>query len=211
VSSSRLRSAAVASVLAQWRYFSLDGKPTRLVSTAGKRSHDDVAGSARWSVAPTKVSPGPVAPHLPGASPRGTTLPDPDPSLPSTATAQAWRRGWHPDPYGRHEARYFSLHGKPTRLVSDAGKTSHDAVAPGLSPLHPATDCGHEGRRSAGREVARPVTNDGVESQRETDLPSSDSPVVGNPSGSAMNASLTPTSERTPLLTAPPAWNSRPK
>ena len=36
------------------------------------------------------------------------------------------RRGWRPDPYGVHEQRYFSLNGKPTRLVSDGGKTSYD-------------------------------------------------------------------------------------
>jgi hypothetical protein len=34
-------------------------------------------------------------------------------------------RGWHPDPFGVHEQRYFSLDGKPTRLVSDGGRTSH--------------------------------------------------------------------------------------
>jgi len=198
----------------QWRYFSLDGKPTRLVSTAGKRSHDEVGGSPRWSVAPTKASPGPVAPHLPDASPRGTTLPGPDPLVPSTATpVYALRRGWRPDPYGRHEARYFSLDGKPTRLVSDAGKTSHDAAGPGMRPLlvstaaasDHATGGGHQEHRPAGPEVARPVANDGVEPQQETDLSSSDSPVVGNPSGSAMNASEPrSTSERTPSLTAPP-------
>jgi uncharacterized protein DUF2510 len=36
------------------------------------------------------------------------------------------RRGWRPDPYGVHEQRYFSLDGRPTRLVSDGGKTSYD-------------------------------------------------------------------------------------
>jgi Protein of unknown function (DUF2510) len=35
-------------------------------------------------------------------------------------------RGWHPDPHGVHEQRYFSLDGRPTRLVSDGGRTSHD-------------------------------------------------------------------------------------
>jgi putative flippase GtrA len=43
------------------------------------------------------------------------------------------RRGWRADPLGIHELRYFSLDGKPTRLVSDAGKTSHDPPRP-VSP-----------------------------------------------------------------------------
>ena len=42
-------------------------------------------------------------------------------------------RGWRTDPYGVHEQRYFSLDGKPTRLVRDGGKTSH------TSPLEIAT------------------------------------------------------------------------
>jgi len=44
------------------------------------------------------------------------------------------RRGWRPDPYGVHEQRYFSLNGKPTRLVSDGGKTSYDPP-PGYGAL----------------------------------------------------------------------------
>src|SRR5580698_5188440 len=35
-------------------------------------------------------------------------------------------RGWHPDPFGAHELRFFSDDGKPTLLVSDGGTTSHD-------------------------------------------------------------------------------------
>jgi putative flippase GtrA len=49
-------------------------------------------------------------------------------------------RGWHPDPFGLHELRYFSLDGEPTRLVSDAGRTSHDPPrpAPPAPSLRPA-------------------------------------------------------------------------
>lgn len=36
------------------------------------------------------------------------------------------RRGWHPDPFGAHELRYFALNGRPTRLVRDDGRWSHD-------------------------------------------------------------------------------------
>jgi hypothetical protein len=34
-------------------------------------------------------------------------------------------QGWCPDPFGRHEQRYFSL-GRPTKLVRDAGVESYD-------------------------------------------------------------------------------------
>jgi hypothetical protein len=34
--------------------------------------------------------------------------------------------GWVPDPYGVHEFRFFSADGKPTRLVQDGEKKSHD-------------------------------------------------------------------------------------
>ena len=43
------------------------------------------------------------------------------------------RKGWHPDPFGAHELRYFALNGKPTRLVRDADGWSHD-VPPGTTP-----------------------------------------------------------------------------
>ena len=39
-------------------------------------------------------------------------------------------RGWHPDPFNAHERRYFSMDGKPTRLVCDGGRTSHDPPLP---------------------------------------------------------------------------------
>jgi len=39
--------------------------------------------------------------------------------------------GWHPDPFGRHEARYFSA-GRPTKLVRDGDAESYDQL--------PATD-----------------------------------------------------------------------
>lgn len=38
---------------------------------------------------------------------------------------------WKPDPYGTHEFRFFSADGKPTLLVMDGGKTSHDKPPPG--------------------------------------------------------------------------------
>jgi hypothetical protein len=36
----------------------------------------------------------------------------------------AW--GWHPDQYGKHEERYISVEGIPTKLVRDAGHESYD-------------------------------------------------------------------------------------
>ena len=34
--------------------------------------------------------------------------------------------GWHPDPFGVHEARYFNADGQPTKLVRDRGLESFD-------------------------------------------------------------------------------------
>ena len=34
--------------------------------------------------------------------------------------------GWHSDPFGVHEARYFSADGQPTKLVRDRGVESYD-------------------------------------------------------------------------------------
>jgi putative flippase GtrA len=47
-------------------------------------------------------------------------------------------RGWHPDPFGVHAFRYFSLDGTPSRLVHDGGRTSHDPPF----PAPPRTDRG---------------------------------------------------------------------
>jgi putative flippase GtrA len=46
--------------------------------------------------------------------------------------------GWHPDPFGAHELRYFALNGKPTRLVRDADSWSHHVPTP-ISPAAPFT------------------------------------------------------------------------
>jgi hypothetical protein len=35
-------------------------------------------------------------------------------------------QGWHPDPFGVHEARYFSADGQPTKLVRDRGVECYD-------------------------------------------------------------------------------------
>jgi hypothetical protein len=161
------------------RYFSLDGKPTRLVSDAGQLSHDP----ARRPVGPAKPSPA---------------------SMPS----QALQRGWRADPYGRHEARYFSLDGKPTRLVSDAGKRSHDHVAlvAGLSTVLPFTAV-----------TSGPVPREGHEEEllgeetERTNASSSDSPVVGSLSVSAMNASEPmSTSPKSPSSDPSPTWTPEP-
>jgi hypothetical protein len=51
-------------------------------------------------------------------------------------------KGWHPDPYGLHELRYFSMDGRPSRLVRDGDVQSSDpppvdapSPAPSLPPL----------------------------------------------------------------------------
>jgi hypothetical protein len=40
------------------------------------------------------------------------------------------RRGWHPDIFGIHEFRFYSDDGKPTLLVRDGGRQSHDPPPP---------------------------------------------------------------------------------
>ena len=50
--------------------------------------------------------------------------------------------GWHPDPFGLHEARYFNADGQPTKLVRDRGRESYDeppaaAVAMAAPPAAP--------------------------------------------------------------------------
>jgi hypothetical protein len=39
-------------------------------------------------------------------------------------------QGWYRDPYGVHEARYFSA-GHPTKLVRDGDVEAYDALPPG--------------------------------------------------------------------------------
>jgi hypothetical protein len=47
---------------------------------------------------------------------------------------------WKPDPFGRHELRFFSADGKPTLLVMDGGKTSYDKPPSNLSEPPQTTD-----------------------------------------------------------------------
>ncbi|HEX4830128.1 MAG TPA: hypothetical protein VH478_03430 [Trebonia sp.] len=42
-------------------------------------------------------------------------------------------QGWQPDPFGRHEARYFSA-GQPTRLVRDGQAERYDELPPEAVP-----------------------------------------------------------------------------
>lgn len=43
------------------------------------------------------------------------------------AVDQGNLHGWHADPFGRHEARYFSA-GCPTKLVRDGDAESYDQL-----------------------------------------------------------------------------------
>ena len=49
-------------------------------------------------------------------------------------------KGWHPDPFGIHEFRFFSQDGKPTRLVSDNNSKSYDDPPTTTSNTDPASD-----------------------------------------------------------------------
>jgi hypothetical protein len=44
-------------------------------------------------------------------------------------------QGWQPDPFGLHEARYFSAAGQPTKLVRDRGTESYDEPPSGPDAL----------------------------------------------------------------------------
>ena len=44
-------------------------------------------------------------------------------------------QGWQPDPFGLHEARYFSAAGQPTKLVRDRGAESYDEPPSGPEEL----------------------------------------------------------------------------
>lgn len=44
-------------------------------------------------------------------------------------------QGWPPDPFGLHEARYFSAAGEPAKLVRDRGAESYDEPPSGPEEL----------------------------------------------------------------------------
>jgi hypothetical protein len=44
-------------------------------------------------------------------------------------------QGWHSDPFGLHEARYFSADGQPTKLVRDRGAESYDEPPSGADEV----------------------------------------------------------------------------
>ena len=44
-------------------------------------------------------------------------------------------QGWHSDPFGVHEARYFSADGQPTKLVRDRGAESYDEPPSGADEV----------------------------------------------------------------------------
>jgi hypothetical protein len=44
-------------------------------------------------------------------------------------------QGWHSDPFGIHEARYFSADGQPTKLVRDRGAESYDEPPSGADEV----------------------------------------------------------------------------
>jgi hypothetical protein len=44
-------------------------------------------------------------------------------------------QGWHSDPFGVHEARYFSADGQPTKLVRDRGLESYDEPPSGADEV----------------------------------------------------------------------------
>ena len=54
---------------------------------------------------------------------------------------QGTLHGWHPDPFGRHEARYFSA-GRPTELVRDGDADSYYQLPATEPATRPDPDAG---------------------------------------------------------------------
>jgi putative flippase GtrA len=104
-------------------------------------------------------------------------------------------KGWHPDPFGVHAFRYFSLDGMPSRLVHDGGKTSHDPPF----PAPPRTDHGtpeaagpggpvrHITRQSNRLPIASEVTEPPSDSDRTRPEPTPSPPPRRQPDRSQPN------------------------
>jgi hypothetical protein len=128
------------------RYFSMDGRPTRLVRDGGVQSSDPppIDGLIPKPLVPAEP---PAVAHT-GAEPPREQIPAPAPPQapflpPPVAPPQqdqavkqehwpATVHGWHSDPFHLHEDRYFTR-GEPTRLVRDHGIESYDEP-PGSPP-----------------------------------------------------------------------------
>ena len=72
--------------------------------------------------------------------------------------------GWYEDPFGDHEARWFS-DGLPTDLVRDGGAASHDQPRQATHD-GPLTPIGTEERRD-GTDLLRADSDDGPFDPRE--------------------------------------------
>jgi hypothetical protein len=88
----------------EFRFFSDDGKATRLVSDGGTTSFDP----------PPDIQTGIVPRRIVATS------------VETTEPGLSEARGWQLDPFGVHELRFFSDEGVATRLVSDGGTKSYD-------------------------------------------------------------------------------------
>jgi hypothetical protein len=115
------------------RYFSMDGRPSRLVRDDGVQSSDPPPENMPF-LAPNDPSNLPLV-SAPG--PTGSTDTSLQPAL----------HGWHRDRDGRHQERYFTR-GEPTSLVRDSGVESYD---------EPTTEHSAASRRS---ETTLPPTDE---------------------------------------------------
>jgi hypothetical protein len=124
--------------LHELRYFSMDGRPTRLVRDGDVLSHDPPPGHALFiddvgAARVTRRQPAPIPtseesdPAAGSSGPNDTSNDTPPieivetPHAESVATSDPRSRdGWRPDPFGRHEFRYFRG-GQPTAYVTDSG------------------------------------------------------------------------------------------
>jgi hypothetical protein len=131
------------------RYFSMDGRPTRLVRDGDVLSHDPPPGHALFTDAFFASR----AARRPRARPPMLTESEPD--APGDEHVErvnvASPHGWQPDPFGLHEERSFTR-GEPTRLVRDSGIESYE--------MPPSTDPPRATTASAPQPVPAPSPPD---------------------------------------------------
>jgi hypothetical protein len=120
--------------LHELRYFAMDGRPTRLVRDGDVLSHDPPRGHALFTdtshvsksteLSPTLL-PTSAESEVNDVSDAGGPDEPPHEEREPLATADSPLDGWHPDPFGMHEERYFNR-GEPTRLIRDSGIEPYD-------------------------------------------------------------------------------------
>jgi hypothetical protein len=141
----------------EFRYFSMDGKPTRLVRDGEMTSHDPPPQDAPDTLVGIGTHP---TNDLPNTSTWSNSQPLTEepvrPTMEPTTIHPAANQphGWQLDPYGLHQDRYFTR-GEPTKLVRDRGVESYDEPPPGIAAFGPKPS-GERHPGIAGGDETRP-------------------------------------------------------